>query len=161
MYLSRLILSTLILSVGIAFISPNVLVLAQTSESDKKPESTQTPRNRTPEPNQTPRNQPPRYERGPRYDTRPSVESGVSSSNKKRATDIQSQVLRNQQVKNYCQDIRGDIEFELDGDQLEIITGDHQCSYRIIQEVLEPQLKQGRIKTYEFSGDQEDIIVSF
>lgn len=156
----RAILSTFILSLGLAVISPHVLVLAQTSESSQTSEET----NRKPPSNQTPEsNQAPRRYRTPGSSTtpRPSINSGSSSSNQTRANDIQAQVFNNKQIKDYCQNIDADIEFELDGDQLQIITGNHQCSYKIVQEVLEPQLKQGKIKTYEFSGGQEDLIVSF
>ena len=79
----------------------------------------------------------------------------------KLAGDIRGLVSSNQQVQQMCADIGGEIQFEVETDRLRINTGDHQCSYKIIQEVLQPQLDEGKIKTYEFSGDQEDVIVSF
>lgn len=76
-----------------------------------------------------------------------------------RVNNIKSQIFQAQKVKTMCADVRS-INFNLKGDKLRIITGNHLCSYTIVQEVLQPQLSAGKIQTFEFSANQEDVIVT-
>jgi acid phosphatase class B len=80
--------------------------------------------------------------------------------NAKRAADIQDEISSNKQVATLCSNVRN-IDFKLTGDKLLIITGNHFCSYTIVKEILQPQLSVGKIKTYAFTGDQEDVLVNF
>lgn len=173
------ILSTFVLSIGLVVTLPHNFVSAQatgtgsTTGSDRTTESSPSP-NSSPSPgaSSSPSSSPspeseqfkPRSYREPssyRRSPRPSVDSGTSGAVEKVAGDIRGLVSSNQQVRQMCAEIGGEIEFEVETDRLRINTGNHQCSYEIVEEVLEPQLDEGKIRTYEFSGDREDLIVSF
>lgn len=89
------------------------------------------------------------------------VVAQTAESIESRANIIQARVAQTREIATMCQDVFDDIQYKLDGNNLLIITGDHQCSYQIVDQVLQPQLQAGTIKTYEFTGDQEDVIVTF
>lgn len=78
----------------------------------------------------------------------------------KRVEAIRNQIFQSQQVKTMCQNYFNKIGFELTGDKLRILTGNNLCAYTITQEVLQPQLDKGKIRTYEYTGDREDLIVT-
>lgn len=78
----------------------------------------------------------------------------------KRVEEIRNQIFQSQQVKTMCQNYLNKIGFELTGDKLRILTGNNLCAYTITQEVLQPQINKGKIRTYEYTGDREDLIVT-
>lgn len=84
----------------------------------------------------------------------------ISNPNVKNTNGIQQQVLGNQQVQAMCKSIKN-IKFELEGDELLIITGDQSCSHTIMQQVLYSQVRDGKFRTYEFALNGKDIIVRF
>ncbi|HCF26054.1 MAG TPA: hypothetical protein DEV81_02255, partial [Cyanobacteria bacterium UBA11049] len=80
----------------------------------------------------------------------------------KRVKDIRDQIVGNQEVKKMCSQIINNIKFEVTSrDKLLITTRNNSCAYTIMQAVLQPQLSAGKIRTYEYSGDRENVIVTF
>ena len=80
----------------------------------------------------------------------------------KQVKDIKSQITQNKQVKTMCSNYFNNITFESTAtNQLRIDTGNNFCAYTIVKEILEPQLNIGKIRTYNFTGDREGVIVYF
>lgn len=130
------IFSIFIFSIVLNFVFPYVLVTAQSSPSVQ-----QSPNNQPTKPRRTPSTKAPQPE-------------------DKRATAMRREISQNKEIIIMCPNLKN-IKFESTGNKLRIITRDQQCSYTIIQEVLQPQLNVGKIRTYEFTGDREDVIVTF
>jgi hypothetical protein len=82
----------------------------------------------------------------------------ADSNNVERADKIKNLIVHDPKLTNICPN---DITFDLKGEELRVITGNHVCSYKIIQNVLQPQLKAGEIQHYDFSDDQDNLIVTF
>ena len=54
-----------------------------------------------------------------------------------------------------------DIEYQFFSDKLRIETSNNICAFTIIKAVIQPQLAEGKIRTYEYTGDREGVIVTF
>lgn len=137
----RLILSSI---AAIAFLMfPKVVVAQSTS----------------PEPGNSPSFELPR--RTPRNPSRPADPPKPPDAYEKKIEDIKNLVSSNKQVKTMCADSMNDIEYQFFSDKLRIDTGNNNCAFTIIKEVIQPQLDEGRIRTYEYTGDREGVIVTF
>lgn len=135
MFSRQAIRSIFIFSLAMNFVSFNDFVIAQPSNDSNRPSRPSAPPIR--------RSPPPQ----PQED--------------QRVKNIKDQIIQDQQVKTMCSNYFNNITFESLSDKLRIDTGDNLCAYTIIKEVLEPQLNTGKIKTYEFTGDREGVIVYF
>jgi hypothetical protein len=136
----RLILTSI---AAIAFLSFPALVAAQT----------------TPTPDNSPSSEPPR--RSPRNPSAPPEPPKPPEQYEKKIEDIKNQVSSNKEVKTICADYMNDIEYQFFSDKLRIETTNNSCAFTIIQEVIQPQLTEGKIRTYEYTGDREGVIVTF
>ena len=149
-FIRQAIRSILILGITTNFVFPNAFAWAQTSknsiertnDSDLPSGNLNRPSRRsTPARRSTPTEQP--------------------EQSDKRVKAIQNEIMGNQKVKNMCSANINNMKFELTSrNKLLITTRNNSCSYTIMQEVLQPQLSAGKIRTYEFTGDREDVIVT-
>ncbi len=144
MFIRQAIRSILIFGLAISFVSPNAFVWAQTSrDSIERSNDSDRPSSNSDRP------------------IRRSAPSQPEQEDK-RVKDIREQILGNQQVKNMCSQIINNIKLELTSrDKLLIATRNNSCAYTIMQAVLQPQLSVGKLRTYEYSGDRENVIVTF
>ncbi len=143
MFSRSALFSVFTLSLAIAFVFPHVFVAAQTSpDSNERPGDEVRP---------TRRSIPASRRRG---------SDETEQIKDKRVEEIRNQIFQSQQVKTMCQNYFNKIGFELTGDKLRILTGNNLCAHTITQEVLQPQLSNGKIRTYEYTGDREDLIVT-
>jgi len=150
-FIRQAIGSILIFGLTISFVSPNAFVWAQTSrDSIERSNDSDRPSSNS--------------ERPIRPST-PAIRRSTPSQPEqedKRVKDIREQILGNQEVKKMCSQIINNIKLELTSrDKLLITTRNNSCAYTIMQAVLQPQLSAGKIKTYEYSGDRENVIVTF
>jgi hypothetical protein len=137
--------SILISTLAIALISFPALVAAQTTslQPDDSP-SFNPPRRRipkTPSSSNEPPKPPEQYE--------------------KKIADIKDSIGGSKEVKTMCAEYMNDIEYQFDDDKLRINAGNNSCAFTIIKEVIQPQLAEGKIRTYEYTGDREGVIVTF
>ncbi|NHC35672.1 hypothetical protein [Scytonema millei] len=137
----RLILSSI---AAIAFLTLPAIVAAQSTSpnSDNNP-SFKLPR------------------RTPRNPSRPAEPPEPPEEYKKKIEDIQDLVNSNKQVKTMCANYINDIEYQFLSNKLQIDIGNNSCTFTIIKEVIQPQLAEGKIRTYEYTGDREGVIVTF
>lgn len=151
MFIRQAIRSILILGITMNFISPNAFVWAQTSNNSiEQPNDSDQPSSDFKRPVR--RSTPP---------VRRSTPPEQLEQSDKRVKAIQEAILGDQEVKNMCSTSLNNIKFELTSrNKLLITTRNNSCSYTIMQEVLQPQLSAGKIRTYEFTGDREDVIVT-
>jgi hypothetical protein len=137
----RLILTSI---AAIAFLSFPALVAAQTN---------------SPSPNNGSSFEPP--SRIPRNPSAPAAATEPPEQYKQKIEDIRNQVNSNKEVKAICADYMNDIEYQFLSDKLRIETGNNSCAFTIIKAVVQPQLTEGKIRTYEYTGDREGVIVTF
>ena len=144
MFIRQAIRSILIFGLAISFVSPNAFVWAQTSrDSIERSNDSDRPSSNSDRP------------------IRRSAPSQPEQEDK-RVKDIREQILGNQEVKKMCSQIINNIKVELTSrDKLLITTRNNSCAYTIMQAVLQPQLSAGKLRTYEYSGDRENVIVTF
>ncbi len=144
MFIRQAIRSILIFGLAISFVSPNAFVWAQTSrDSIERSNDSDRPSSNSDRP------------------IRRSAPSQPEQEDK-RVKDIREQILGNQEVKKMCSQIINNIKVELTSrDKLLITTRNNSCAYTIMQAVLQPQLSVGKLRTYEYSGDRENVIVTF
>ncbi|MGL5926731.1 hypothetical protein [Chroococcidiopsis sp.] len=137
----RLILSSI---AAIAFLTLPTIVAAQSTSpnSDNNP-SFELPR------------------RTPRNPSRPAEPPAPPEEYEKKIEDIQNLVNSNKQVKIICANYMNDIEYQFLSNKLQIDTGNNSCAFTIIKEVIQPQLAEGKIRTYEYTGDREGVIITF
>ncbi|MDV2996154.1 MAG: hypothetical protein N4J56_005808 [Chroococcidiopsis sp. SAG 2025] len=137
----RLILSSI---AAIAFLTLPTIVAAQSTSpnSDNSP-SFELPR------------------RTPRNPSRPAEPPAPPEEYEKKIEDIQNLVNSNKQVKTMCANYINDIEYQFYSNKLQIDIGNNSCAFTIIKEVIQPQLAEGKIRTYEYTGDREGVIVTF
>jgi hypothetical protein len=137
--------SILISIVAIALISFPTIVAAQTS---------------SPTPDDSPSFEPPR--RTPRRTTSPPPEPAKPPEQyQKKIEDIKNKVSSNKEVKTMCNNYLNQIKYQFYGDKLRIDTGNNNCAFTIIKTVIQPQLSEGKIRTYEYTGDREGVVVTF
>jgi hypothetical protein len=143
-FIRQAIRSILIFGLAISFVSPNAFVWAQTSrDSIERSNDSDRPSSNSDRP------------------IRRSAPSQPEQEDK-RVKDIREQILGNQEVKKMCSQIINNIKVELTSrDKLLITTRNNSCAYTIMQAVLQPQLSVGKLRTYEYSGDRENVIVTF
>lgn len=137
----HLILSSI---AAIAFLAFPTLVAAQST---------------SPKPDNSPSFELPR--RTPRNPSRPAEPPEPPEDYEKKIEDIKDLVNGNKQVKMLCADYLDDIEYQFLSNKLQIDTGNNSCAFTIIKEVIQPQLAEGKIRTYEYTGDREGVIVTF
>lgn len=137
----RLILSSI---AAIAFLLFPTVVAAQST---------------SPQPGNSPSFELPR--RTPRNPSRSAEPPKPPEKYEQKIEDIKDLVGSNKQVKIICADYMNDIEYQFFSDKLRIDTGNNNCAFTIIKEVIQPQLAEGKIRTYEYTGDREGIIVTF
>jgi len=113
----------------------------------------------SPQPGNSPSFELPR--RTPRNPSRPAAPPEPPDEYEKKIEDIKNLVSSNKQVKIICANYMNDIEYQFFSDKLQIDTGNNSCAFTIIKEVIQPQLAEGRIRTYEYTGDREGIVVTF
>lgn len=136
--------SILILILAIASISFPTVVAAQSSSADPASSpSLETPR-RTPR-NSSPSAEPP--EPPEQYE--------------KKIEDIKNSVSGSKEVKTMCANYLNGIKYQFDSDKLRIDAGNNSCAFTIIKEVIQPQLAEGKIRTYQYTGDREGVIITF
>ena len=140
MFIHQAMRSIFVFSLVTICVSFNSFVIAQTLNG-----SGQTPNSASPSRRSTPTYR------------RPTTETEED----KRVKDIKSQITQNKEVKTMCSNYFNNITFESTSNQLRIDTGNNFCSYTIVKEILEPQLNTGKLRTYEFTGDREGVIVYF
>ncbi len=142
MLIRQAICSIFLFTLAINFVSFNDFVIAQPSNDSGQP----SPNSAQPSPDSAPpiRRSPP-----------------AQPEEDQRTKGIKDQIIQNKQVKIMCSNYFKNITFESLSDSLRVDTGNNLCAYTIIKEVLEPQLKTGKIRTYEYTGDREGVIVSF
>jgi hypothetical protein len=137
----RLILSSI---AAIAFLALPTIVAAQsTSPNSDNNSSFELPR------------------RTPRNPSRPAEPPEPPEEYEKKIEDIQNLVNSNKQVKIICANYMNDIEYQFLSNKLQIDTGNNSCAFTIIKEVIQPQLAEGKLRTYEYTGDREGVIVTF
>jgi hypothetical protein len=136
--------STLSLVTAIAFLLFPALVAAQTT---------------SPSPDNSPSFEPP--SRIPRNPSAPAAPPKPPKQYEKKIEDIRNQVSSNKEIRTICADYMNDIEYQFVSGKLRIDTGNNNCAFTIIKEVIQPQLTEGRIRTYEYTGDREGVIVTF
>ena len=137
----RLILSSI---AAIAFLALPTIVAAQsTSPNSDNNSSFELPR------------------RTPRNPSRPAEPPEPPEEYEKKIEDIQNLVSSNKQVKIICANYMNDIKYQFLSNKLQIDTGNNSCAFTIIKEVIKPQLAEGKLRTYEYTGDREGIIVTF
>lgn len=142
MFIHQATRSIFIFSLIINCLSFNTFVIAQPSTDSGQPSPDSTPARRRPTPIYR------------RPTTPPEDDQQVK--------DVKSQITQSKQVKTMCSNYFDNITFEsTTSNQLRIDTGNNFCAYTIVKEVLEPQLNTGKIRTYEFTGDREGVIVYF
>ncbi|MBD2307009.1 hypothetical protein H6G17_16025 [Chroococcidiopsis sp. FACHB-1243] len=137
----RLILSSI---AAIAFLALPTIVAAQST---------------SPKPDNSPSFELP--QRTPRNPSRPAEPPAPPEEYEKKIEDIQNLVNSNKQVKTMCANYINDIEYQFLSNKLQIDTGNNSCAFTIIKEVIQPQLAEGKLRTYEYTGDREGIIVTF
>lgn len=150
-FIRQAIRSILILGITMNFVSSSAFVWAQTSkDSIERTNDSDRPSSDL--------NRPSRRSTPPIRHSTPTEQPEQSD---KRVKAIQNEILGNQEVKNMCSANINNIKFELTSrNKLLITTRNNSCSYAIMQKVLQPQLSAGKIRTYEFTGDREDVIVT-
>ncbi|OWY66804.1 hypothetical protein B7486_34650 [cyanobacterium TDX16] len=137
----RLILSSI---AAIAFLTLPTIVAAQSTSpnSDNNP-SFELPR------------------RTPRNPSRPAEPPAPPEEYEKKIEDIQNLVNSNKQVKIICANYMNELVYQFLSNKLQIDTGNNSCAFTIIKEVIQPQLAEGKIRTYEYTGDREGVIITF
>ena len=137
----RLILSSI---AAIAFLTLPTIVAAQSTSpnSDNNP-SFELPR------------------RTPRNPSRPAEPPAPPEEYEKKIEDIQNLVNSNKQVKIICANYMNELVYQFLSNKLQIDTGNNSCAFTIIKEVIKPQLAEGKLRTYEYTGDREGVIITF
>lgn len=97
----------------------------------------------------------------PRNPSPPAAPPEPPEQYEQKITEIKNQVNSNKEVKTICADYMNDIEFKSVSNKLRIDTGNNSCAFSIIKEVVQPRLTEGKIRTYEYTGDREGVIVTF
>jgi len=136
--------SILSLVTAIAFLSFPALVAAQKT---------------SPSLDNSPSFEPP--SRIPRNPSAPAAPPKPPKQYEKKIESIRNQVSSDKEVKTICADYMDDIKYQFLNDKLRIDTSNNSCAFTIIKEVIQPQLTEGRIRTYEYTGDREGVIVTF
>lgn len=95
----------------------------------------------------------------PRNPSAPAAPPKPPEQYEKKIQNIRNQVSSDKEVKAICADYM--IEYQFFSDKLRIETGNNNCAFSIIQEVIQPQLTESKIRTYEYTGDREGVIVTF